>query len=146
MMKAVHVSLGRYKTEYGKLPIEPNEAQLVRSDGLLLRSIIDPTSPTNPRGIFFLPDLPSAKPGVSGLTWESSTRANVALVDDWGERYYLLLESTGDNRIPNPERLPGATGKVLCHAPEFIPASSLIFSSGPDKNPSTWDDNICSWR
>ena len=145
----LRLALGQFETEYGELPIKPDESKLIRSDGLIVFALLGGKCEANPRGIKFI-DLPTARDGKFGLTGyygsgEEATE-DIALVDAWGERYYLLLESTGDNRIPNPERLPGATGKVLRYAQEFIPASSLIFSSGPDKNPSTWDDNICSWR
>ncbi len=149
IMKDIQVALGHFKTEYGELPIKPDESQMLRTEGTLLLSLYGEEAATNPRGIKFV-DLPIARKGKYGLInldpEVKSITPNTALVDAWGERYYLLLESTGDNRIPSPERLPGATGKVLRYAQEFIPASSLILSSGPDKNPSTWDDNICSWR
>jgi hypothetical protein len=146
MLRDLQVVLRHFKTEYSKLPIDPDESKIIRSDGILLRSLIDTTATTNPKGLLFLVDWPTARPGIPGLKSETSSLSNATLVDPWGERYYLLLESTGDNRIPNPERLPGATGKATQHAPESIPAFSAIFSSGPDKDPKTWDDNVCSWR
>ena len=145
-LRDFRVALGYFQTEYGQLPIDPDESKIIRSDGILLRSLIDTTAPTNPKGILFLGDCPFATLGIPGLKNETASISNAALIDSWGERYYLLLESTGDNRIPNPERMPGARGKVTPRAPEFIPASSAIFSSGPDKDPQTWDDNVCSWR
>jgi hypothetical protein len=27
-----------------------------------------------------------------------------------------------------------------------LPATVIIYSSGPDRDPKTWHDNICSWR
>jgi len=149
VMKDIQVALGYFKKEYGKLPIEPDESKLLRAEGTLLLSLMGKETATNPRGIKFV-DLPIARKGKYGLINRDpevqSITPDTAFVDAWGERYYVLLESTGDKRIPNPERLPGASGRSTVSAPKFIRASSLIFSSGPDKNPSTWDDNICSWR
>ncbi len=148
-LKDLQVALGFFKTEYGELPIKPNESQIIRTEGTLLLTLLGEKTAANPRGIKFL-DAPIARYGKYGLIHldpeVQSLTPETALVDSWGERYYLLLESTGDNRIPNPERLPGATGKATQRAPEFIPASAIIFSSGPDKDPKTWDDNVCSWR
>ena len=148
-LKDTQVALMLFKTEYGELPIKPNESQIIRSEGTLLHSLLGANTAANQRGIKFL-DAPIASNGKYGLIHldpeVQSITPETALVDPWGERYYLLLESTGDNRIPNPERLPGAQGKATQRAPDFIPASSAIFSSGPDKDPQTWDDNVCSWR
>jgi hypothetical protein len=148
-MKDLQVSLKHFKAEYGELPIKPDESQMARTEGTLLLALLAEKAAANPRGIKFI-DLPVAQDGKFGLTGYDGSgeeaSEDIALVEPWGERYYLLLESTGDNRIPNPERLPGATGKATQHAPESIPAFSAIFSSGPDKDPKTWDDNVCSWR
>jgi hypothetical protein len=148
-LKDLQVALNHFKTEYGELPIKPKESQIIRTEGTLLLALLGEKTAANPRGIKFL-DAPIARYGKYGLIHldpeVQSITPETALVDPWGERYYLLLESTGDNRIPSPERLPGATGKATQRAPESIPASAIIFSSGPDKDPKTWDDNVCSWR
>jgi len=148
-LKDIQLALSHFKIEYGGLPIKPDESQLLRTEGTLLLSLMGEETATNPRGIKFV-DLPIARKGKSGLiNFDPKVQplsSDTALVDLWGERYYLMFESTNDGRIPNPEHLPGTSGRAALRAPEFIPASSLIFSSGPDKNPSTWDDNICSWR
>ncbi len=148
-LKDLQVALGQFKTEYGKLPIKADESQIIRTEGTLLLTLLGEKTAANPRGIKFI-DPPIARYGKYGLIHLDpelqSITPETTLVDPWGERYYLLLESTGDNRIPNPERLPGASGKATQRALEFIPASTAIFSSGPDKDPQTWDDNVCSWR
>jgi|GEM_PF-1522759 len=148
-MKDISSSLKYFRTEYGRLPIQPDEMMILRTDGLLLLSLFGEPTEANPREIKFV-DLPISKEGLSGITGYDektmSLTSSATLVDPWGERYYLLLESTGDEHIPNPERLPGAKGKATQRSPESIPASTIIFSSGPDKDPKTWDDNVCSWR
>lgn len=148
-LRDLKLALSNFKTEYDALPVIPDESQILRTEGTLVVSLLGAKTAVNPRGVKFI-DFPIAYNRKSGLINHDfevkSTLTEIALVDQWGERYYLLLESTGDGRIPNPERLPGASGNALQHAPEFISASSLIFSSGPDKDPKTWDDNYCSWR
>ena len=149
-LRELRVGLGHCRMEYDKLPIEPHESRIIRSDGELLFSLLGNKTAANPREIRFI-DPPVARDGINnGLVGYygsgEETPEDISLVDPWGERYYLMLESTGDNRIPNPERLPGAKGKATQSAPESIPASAIIFSSGPDKDPKTWDDNLCSWR
>jgi hypothetical protein len=87
----------------------------------------------------FLPDFPEAivvdgRP-VSGF-YEPS-EGLIALCDSWGRYYQLLLDSDYDGRVRDPSR----PGENL-----WIERMFLVWSSGPDGNPNTWDDNICSWK
>ena len=149
-MKDLQVSMGHFKTEYLRPPVPPSETQFLRTDGVLLQALLGQDKESNPRGIKFI-DLPIARDGQSGLTGmkgnEQTIPVNTTLIDLWGEKFYLLIEADGDNRIPNPERRPEAIYKRQASAPEFLNSSTaIIFSSGPDRDPKTWDDNICSWR
>lgn len=149
-MKDLRVSMGYFKVEYASYPGPSSETQLHRTEGTLLLSLLGQDKESNPRGIKFI-DLPIArgeKYGLTGVKKDKTIPSTTTLTDLWGEKYYLLIEADGDNRIPNPERRPDAVfkGRGKDRAPEFLTDSVIIFSSGPDRDPKTWDDNICSWR
>lgn len=149
-MKDLQVSMGYFKVEYARYPGPSSETQLLRTEGTLLLSLLGQDKESNPRGIKFI-DLPIArgeKYGLTGVKKDKTIPSTTTLTDLWGEKYYLLIEADGDNRILNPERRPDAIfkGRGKDRAPEFLKSSIIIFSSGPDRDPKTWDDNICSWR
>ncbi len=150
-MKDLQVSTGYFKMEYACYPVSSSETQLLRTEGALLLSLLGQDKESNPRGIKFI-DLPIARGGKYGLTGvkekDKTIPSTTTLTDLWGEKYYLLIDADGDNRIPNPELRPDAIfkGRGKDRAPEFLNSSTIIFSSGPDRDPKTWDDNICSWR
>lgn len=146
--KDLQVALGHFKVEYNRLPVIPDEQQTLRSDGLLLLSLLGEVSESDPRGIKFI-DFNPAKDGRWGLTnlgKGNKPTQDTALVDHWGERYYIIIESTDDGLIPNPEYQGGANASLWHKPPPNIRASTLIYSAGPDHDPNTWDDNVRSWR
>jgi hypothetical protein len=149
MIKAISATMGHYRTEYNRYPVPASETQFLRTEGTLLLSLQGQDKESNPRGIMFI-ELLMAHDGKNGLTEMKengqTTPSTTTLTDPWGEKYYLLIEADGDDRIPNPERRPEAIYKRQASAPEFLNSSVIIFSSGPDRDPKTWDDNICSWR
>ncbi|TDU72765.1 hypothetical protein EI77_01230 [Prosthecobacter fusiformis] len=141
-MKDVQVALGHYRTEYGAFPtLVPGSSKDVqtRSSGDLIVALLGEDEKTNPRLIKFLA-VPVAKNGKKGLLTVGTERQ---LTDAWGERYHILLDADLDNHIANPEAKPG---NVSTKIPPTIAASVIIYSSGPDRDPNTWEDNICSWR
>jgi hypothetical protein len=146
-MKMLRVYLGHFRTEYNHWPDEPSlaqsEATPVKVRGNLLQALLG-TTRDNPHGIKFA-DFRNASPGISGLADEGET---TALHDAWGTCYYLMADINSDGNIPNPEHFPDAViePKLQRSTPPFLPASSLLFSAGPDRDPRTWADNITSWR
>lgn len=162
-MKDLQVAIGNYRTEYNRFPIDPSQtggssdsdAPQFRTDGTgdpdminILMGKVDPnkTPNMNSRGIKFI-DLPLARNGLFGViddTGGSDDSAPLKLVDIWGESYYVLLDTNYDNRIENPDTSNNDI-KISGNAPQYISASSLFFSSGPDKTPQTKDD-VVSWR
>lgn len=144
--KDIQVALGHFKVECGKLPVTENEQDILRSDGVLPLSLLAEDAFSNPRESKFI-DLPPAKNGCYGLTNladRNKPTSTTALVDPWGERYFIILESTGDGLISNPEYQGGANATFWHKPPSMIRASSLIYSAGPDRDPNTWEDNVCS--
>lgn len=63
--------------------------------------------------------------------------ADEALIDPWGTPYHVHIDTTFNQRITNPQ--PDSD------RPE-IPATVLVYSAGPDRDPNTWKDNIISWQ
>jgi hypothetical protein len=141
----LNFALVHFKAEYNQWPDEPSLAQSesipVRVCGNLLQALLG-TTRDNPRGIKFT-EFRNASPGISGVTDEGET---LALHDAWGTCYYLMADISGDSRIPNPEHFPDAIiePKLKRRSPTSLPASSLLFSAGPDRDPRTWADNITS--
>ena len=62
--------------------------------------------------------------------------------DEWkakGDKMFSEIDTNNDGKIANPDPSAAKT------APEIL-ESVLIYSSGPDQDPKTWSDNVCSWR
>ncbi len=87
----------------------------------------------------FLPDLPEAKMVRDEPVGGSFrlTEDEIAFYDSWGRLYQILLDHNNDGRVRDPSR-PGEKA--------WIESKFLVWSAGPDGNPDTWDDNICSWK
>lgn len=141
-MVDVQVALGHFRSEYGTFPLSGPYAGKdveLRSEGPLLAALIAEDSKVNIRQIQFLDPTP-AKKWQPGLTKDAG---QWRMVDPWGEMYYLVLDVNMDNRIANPEAKPGNLSATI---PETINSSVILYSSGPDRDPTTWEDNVRSWR
>lgn len=147
VMKDIIVAIGYFRTEYNAFPISSKSEDkdvILRSSGLPLAALMGNDKSLNPREIKFV-DLPFARPGRFGLIQEAN---EWRLVDRWGEMFYILLDTNYDNRLANPAQqvpskwFPWVKGPPL---PAVLNASSAIYSSGPDRDPTTWRDNITSW-
>ncbi len=152
-MKDLKISIPIYRVDYNRFPILgdiPMDRDLaLRSRGPMLPALIGKdASRLNPMQIKFM-DLPMAKNRKSGL-WQDGEEW--VLSNQWGEPFYIILDTNGDGKIANPEY--GAdqsdpTYAMRCKIsppPPEIPVTVIIYSSGPDRDPKTWNDNVCSWR
>lgn len=162
-LKDLNVAIGHYRTEYNRFPIDPNDTS-AGGDSDMEPFLTDGTSQTminilmanvdtsggsanmNPRKIKFI-DLPMAKNNQFGIVDPSGGTGEgtpVQLMDTWGLPYKVLLDTNYDNRIQNPDK--NSIDQIISSkAPEFLSASSAIYSFGPDKLENTKDD-IVSWR
>jgi hypothetical protein len=141
-MKDVWIALGHFRTEYASFPVNGPYTRKdveLRSEGPLLAAILADDPQWNPRGIKFL-DMPMARDGKFGLLQESG---QWQMVDPWGEKYYMALDVNMDHQIANPEAKPGNLSERI---PAAVNASVIMYSSGPDRDPKTWEDNVRSWR
>lgn len=161
-MKDIVVAVGHYRTEYNRFPIDPNnvgggdtDMEPFLTDGnsetiinTLMNNVDQGGSTTNmnPRGIKYL-DLPYANKGLFGIIDPSGGVGDgspVSLVDSWGRPYKVALDTNYDNRIENPDKNNNSQ-KISAQAPEFLNATCIIYSFGPDRQEYTQDD-IVSWR
>ena len=151
VMKDIQVALRYFKTEYGRYPVQADETKILRSAGVLLVSLMAEHPLSNPRNIKFI-DLPFTKEIGGGIIDHAGGAdrppkpENWELRDIWGEQFHVLIDSNEDGQIQNPE----AGGKSRWFS-RYVPTPTLqtnvaIFSSGPDRDSNTWEDNICSWR
>jgi hypothetical protein len=134
-IEVLESGLKAYRKEYGHFPplplSGPEPGTPVRSRGPLLAALLGKDPEHNPRSITFL-KLHAAcdhKDGYDEKDGESFC------YDPWGEPYYVLLDDSGAHKIPDPS-----------HPGQYVNDSILIYSSGPDNNPDTWQDNITNWE
>jgi prepilin-type N-terminal cleavage/methylation domain-containing protein len=131
-------SIKGYYAEYNKFPLPQDsagsEVGALRTDEILTAALLNTDITQNPKRIRFLPDIKDATD--SGSYGLKMTGDQPIIVDPWGEEYYVLMDSdySGDVENPNP-----ASG-----APRLF-QTVLVYSAGPDKDPSTWNDNVMSW-
>ena len=140
VMLSFVMAMKSYNVEYeNKLPVEgfPNrdEHELLRTRGAFLKMLFGQDDKLNPRMIQFFDPPPYRANNDCGYR---VVNGEPILTDPWGEPYYFMLDFSGNGVISNPDKRPGQ--------PETILGMIIVFSSGPDRDPSTWKDNIVSWR
>lgn len=152
-IRDLRISIPDYKVAYNRFPILgdiPTSQDLaLRSRGPMLPVLTGKNiEGLNPKEIKFM-GLPQAAERKSGL-WQNGDEW--VLSDQWGEPFYLILDTSGDGKIANPEfgaehPYPRSAQSLQQHPlPEMLPVEIIVYSSGPDRDPKTWSDNICSWR
>lgn len=142
-----------YEADFHSFPIQENgksaEDAVTRSRGILLQVLQgENISMLNPSEVKYS-EFPTAKEHQLGLWQEGTERV---LSDPWGEPFYIILDTNKDDQVPNPEF--GASTSDPKQAefdrkyppPEKLPLTMAIYSAGPDRDPKTWKDNVCSWR
>ncbi|HRH98462.1 MAG TPA: hypothetical protein PLB55_21150 [Prosthecobacter sp.] len=153
MVRDLKIAITAYVVESNRFPIlEPASPGLdvsVRSRGIMLPILGGKEDAVlNPKSIIFI-DLPRAKDRKFGL-WQDGSEW--MLSDVWGEPYHIIFDTSEDNVIANPEFGADQTDPTYAEKcklnppPATIQSSVLIYSSGKDRDPKTWHDNICSWR
>jgi hypothetical protein len=138
LAKSLVNSCKGYYAEYSRYPLSQDgtagEVSPLRTDESLTGTLLGTDIETNPKKISFLPELkPVERGGGFGLLIEG---AGAMVVDPWGEEYYILMDTDYSGTIENPNA--GSTTRTL-------KIGVIIWSAGPDKDPSTWEDNVMSW-
>ena len=153
IVKDLRIALMSYEIEYNHFPIPEASSTgsdiSFRSRGPMLPALAgEEVGGLNPRKIKFI-DFLLAEAHKHGL-WQDGDE--YVLSDLWGESYYIVLDTNGDNKIANPEFGADQSHSDYakrCQAnppPQTLSLEVLIYSSGKDRDPKTWNDNICSWR
>ncbi|MCB1278837.1 hypothetical protein [Prosthecobacter sp.] len=159
VIKDLHMAIISFQVDWNRYPILTSalsgEDISMRSRGPMLPMLIgDETKPliplpsSSPKDIRYI-DLPKAHDHKFG-TWQDG--GEWVLSDPWGEPYFIVLDTNNDNQVANPEF--GADQShpdyaKRCQAnppPQTLSLEVIIYSAGPDRDPKTWHDNICSWR
>lgn len=152
LLKDLGAAIHYYEMDFNRLPTPqsgPHDQDLsVRTRGPFLTMLIGKEGMPENFQIKFI-DPPLAKNHIFGLWRDGSERV---LSDFWSEPYYIVLDANGDGKIANPEfgadqsNTKYATKCKTNPPPATLESTALIYSSGPDRDPKTWNDNICSWR
>ncbi|MBE2287165.1 MAG: hypothetical protein IAE77_27165 [Prosthecobacter sp.] len=153
VIKDLRLAIHSYEIEYNRLPILGATSHhtdiAIRTQGPILPALLGKeASELNPRSIRFF-DSPFDSDRRFGL-WKDDNEW--ALRDRWGELYYLILDTNEAKKITNPEFGADQSNPKYAEKcrqtppPPTLPAEVIIYSSGPDRDPKTWEDNICSWH
>ncbi len=67
----------------------------------------------------------------------SSKLSDFAPTDPFGGVYWIVLDADGDGRVKNP---------AVAENEQWLNSRVLIFSAGPDGDPTTWKDNVRNWK
>lgn len=146
-LQNVVIGIKGFQSEYNHLPVEVLhgvESTPSAFKGEILECLMKrPQHPANPRHIGFFEAKPARKEK-NGI-YVTTTGVPV-FADFWGHPYYVVLDTNGDGKIPNPARgHPVSRGSTELE-PDELELDVIAFSAGPDGNPDTWEDNIKSWR
>lgn len=139
-MKGLEIAMKGYDIEYGELKgpatFGPRLGYSENADsvveGRALKVLLGKDPELNSRQVRFF-DPHSAKERKMGA-WQDES-GNWHFADPWGRPYRARVDANGDETIPDPEK-PGASLKGTYH----------FYSSGPDGDPTTWHDNVTTWK
>lgn len=139
VFKDIRIALSSYNLEYGHYPIPESDWHgpdvSIRTRGPILTALIGSNASLNPKTIKFIYFF-AAKDRKNGL-WQDGSEWIFS--DPWGEPYYITLDTNKDGKVTNPE----PRGENI---PAMFDTPIILYSSGPDRDPKTWEDNVCSWR
>ncbi|MES2738343.1 MAG: hypothetical protein V4672_18630 [Verrucomicrobiota bacterium] len=138
-------SVERFRREYDRFPVLGSSQTLdleLRSDGAFVAALLGRSEMLNPKNQpFYQPSL--AKNSMNGLQdlsgGTSDDPQDLSVLDAFGERYYVLLGLDEDGRLLDPQ-------SRRTDNPIYLKTAIAIYSSGPDRDPKTWEDNITSWE
>lgn len=153
MAKDLQYAIANYKVDHNHFPIPgkttPTSDFILRTRGAFLQALLgENAAGLNPKEIKYI-DLPMAQDRKRGL-WQDGDEW--VLSDSYGEPFYLVFDTTSDGKIANPEfgaDLSDADYAEYCKKhppPAELKADVLVYSSGKDRDPKTWHDNIRPWR
>lgn len=148
MIKDLHVGIRGYYTEYGHYPSEQtkDDDKMRTNEGELIAILLasDAQTKMNGRGIKFV-ELPVGKNGRGGLVGQSAD--DYQLLDEWGQPLYVIMDTSGDEKVENPD-VGNEDPKVSSGASPELPVGVAIYSLGENgaKKGGLTKSVITSWR
>ncbi len=140
--------LDLYDQQYGAFSVTPASGTVLRMEGALLLTLIGDRGANQPPGPNFLADFPrSSDNSIAGLKWAGNLGPlpqDIRLVDAWGETCYVLLDVDQDGKISHPAIEADPVWLKSAGQEALISRGAFLWSSGPDRDPKTWKDNITS--
>ena len=67
----------------------------------------------------------------------SASASDSAPTDPFGGAYWIVVDADRDGRLRNP---------AVADGEQWLEGRVLIFSAGPDGDPTTWKDNVRNWK
>ena len=140
-LKDLQHGLTHFHTEYQRFPMParmavPTDRDAdLRSWAISVPALTGADKSLNPREIRFWDDRP----------FRVRTGTEVSLTDPWGEPFHLTLDSDQSGKIDNPAADASPAWLAQHPQPPRLRRPVAVFSSGPDRNPDTWQDNVAGW-
>lgn len=125
-MKQLQLAVQNFYHDYNAYPIiSPYADHIGIADAELVHALTGTNPIINPNNTVYIQPIPDR------------LSPDDAYIDPWGTPYHVHIDTTFNRRVPNPQPDPDR--------PE-IPTTVLVYSAGPDRDPTTWEDNITSWE
>lgn len=140
MLHTLRQAILAFHTEENRFPVPPGfpggEDSPLRSDETFKDALLGQDPIINPKNKTYLGTLPPASSTPETAAGLATVAGRTMIVDAWGTPYFLLWDANGDGLIAHPN--PQAT-------PRELRETVLVFSAGPDRDDTTWEDNVVSW-
>ncbi len=134
-----------YQSEYSRYPsaMTGGDARIETDGGdpLVFVLLGQTKDGLNPRAARFLDYERMASDKRNGLVMDDES---AALHDPWGSSYRVILDTSGDELIDNPDT-ENSEPRFSRNASSRLPAGIAVFSPGADREDGTRDD-IVTWR
>lgn len=150
VMKDLRIAIGNFQADYHRFPGQSDKPHIAdlraHSTGPFIDCLISRNKEWNPMEALYI-DLPTASEGKGGYI-PAKGGIPSQLVDPWGSPYVILLDTSGDNAVENPDLKnsdPGIARHLGESPPPTLATDVAVFSLGQDKVEGTGDD-IVSWR
>ena len=144
-LKDLVVGISVFNMERSRLPVPPgfqSEEAFPLNEGSPVLAVLlgENRYGLNPSERVFIAPMPGSN-GAGGLVGNTG---GYGYVDPWGQPYYLVLDASYNERVPNPDK-KNSDELISSRAADELFGRSAAMSSGPDKRLFTKDD-IVSWR
>lgn len=149
MLRVAHARIKPYLTETDRFQDEDSGLPTMRTDKALMLALMGKQELNDVIDFYFIQDLPKWQKDRAGIDWvkgsEQGTLSDLKLLDAWGEAYYVVFDTNQDGKIPHPAAKMDRAGMARLHTQPEIPEKVFFWSSGPDRDPTTWEDNVFNW-